>query len=279
MQLQEFCALAQQGYNRIPLTSVAMADLDTPVSAYAKLASGKYSFLFESVQGGEKWGRYSIIGLPSRVVLSARGELVELRDGDTLLEQHSMADPLVFVEDFAARYKVPVLKGMPAFFGGLVGYFAYDTVRYVEPRLRATMPADELGTPDILLMLTEDVLVFDNLASKIHIVTHVDVPAGASQQALEKLYQAAQAHLLTLAERLRTRARCAYRYRSVGQRGKSGLAESDFSSGFTQPNTSRSLKKSNSTRWPATSCRWYLRNACMRRSRHHRSTSTVRCAA
>ncbi|MGB5325508.1 MAG: anthranilate synthase component I [Pseudomonadales bacterium] len=234
MQLQEFCALAQQGYNRIPLTSVAMADLDTPVSAYAKLASGKYSFLFESVQGGEKWGRYSIIGLPCRVVLTACGEQVEVRDGGKLLEQHCMADPLDFVEDFAARYRVPVLAGMPAFFGGLVGYFAYDVVRYVEPRLRATMPPDELGTPDILLMLTDDVLVFDNLASKMHIVTHVDVPAGATQRALEKCYRAAQSHLQALAERLRNERAVLTDIDASASAADGGLAESDFSSGFTQ---------------------------------------------
>ncbi|NNC55182.1 MAG: anthranilate synthase component I, partial [Pseudomonadales bacterium] len=206
MQLQEFCALAQQGYNRIPLTKVVLADLDTPVSAYAKLASGAYSFLFESVQGGEKWGRYSIIGLPCRVVMKAFGERVEVHAGDELLEAHTMADPLEFVETFAARYKVPALAGMPAFFGGLVGYFAYDAVRYVEPRLKQSAPPDSLAVPDILLMLSDDVLVFDNLASKIHIVTHVDVEAGASDAQLAALYQQATAQLDTLATRLRNQS-------------------------------------------------------------------------
>ncbi|MBT8139165.1 MAG: anthranilate synthase component I [Gammaproteobacteria bacterium] len=243
MQLQEFCALAQQGYNRIPLTKVVLADLDTPVSAYAKLASGAHSFLFESVQGGEKWGRYSIIGLPCRTVLKAFDERVELRCDGELLEEHKLADPLEYVESFAARYRVPELAGMPAFFGGLVGYFSYDTVRYVEPRLQGSVPEDTLGAPDILLMLSEDVLVFDNLASKIHIVTHVDVSADAAEGELAELYQQANAQLDALAARLRNERAALSAIDVSTSATEDELAEGDFSSGFTQPEYEQVVEK------------------------------------
>ena len=174
LNLQQFSDLASAGYNRIPITREVLADMDTPLSAYHKLASGQYSYLFESVQGGEKWGRYSIIGLPCRTVLKVFGEHITVEHDGVVIEEADMADPLVFVEAFQKRYTAPDIEGLPAFFGGLVGYFAYDTVRYVEPKLKASTPPDQLGTPDILLMVSEEVLVFDNLAGKIHIVAHAD---------------------------------------------------------------------------------------------------------
>ncbi|MBT8149139.1 MAG: anthranilate synthase component I [Pseudomonadales bacterium] len=247
MQFEEFCALAQQGYNRIPLEHVVMADLDTPVSAYTKLARGAYSFLFESVQGGEKWGRYSIIGLPCATVLKVYGEQVQVFNGGREIERAQMPDPLQFVEQFQQRYKVPQLAGMPAFFGGFVGYFAYDTVRYVEPRLKASVPPDELGTPDILLMLTDNVLVFDNLASKIHLVTHIDIPAEASTAVLQRCYQTAQQRLQQLARQLREgRAKLNPLAASESQLGNAtqpALSEGDFTSGFSQPDYEQVVEK------------------------------------
>ncbi len=174
MDSRRFAELAAQNYNRVPLHRDVFADLDTPLSAYLKLARGPYSYLFESVQGGEKWGRYSIIGLPARTLIKVYGHYVRVyRDGE-VIEQHPETDPLAFVEQFEKRYRVAPVDGLPVFSGGLVGYFGYDTVRYVEKKLAKTCPHDELGTPDILLMLSEDVVVFDNLNGTLKLITHAD---------------------------------------------------------------------------------------------------------
>ena len=174
MTPEHFAELAQQGYNRIPVVREVLADLDTPLSSYLKLASGPYSYLFESVQGGEKWGRYSMIGLPARTILKAFGDQIQIeRDGE-IVEQHSRPDALTFVEEFKLRYRAPELPNLPRFTGGLVGYFAYDCARYVEPHLKATTPKDVIGTPDILLSVSDEVLVFDNLAGKLIFIIHAN---------------------------------------------------------------------------------------------------------
>jgi len=193
MTPEHFQQLADDGYNRIPVTREVLADLDTPLSTYLKLANGRYSYLFESVQGGEKWGRYSIIGLPCRSVLRVYGERIELRrDGELVEEAHS-SDPLQWVEDFQRRYRVPEIEGLPRFGGGLVGYFGYDTVRYIEPRLKEVDKPDPLGTPDILLMVSDEVVVFDNLAGKLMLVVNVDSRRpdawAAGQARLDELLQ------------------------------------------------------------------------------------------
>jgi len=123
MTPQQFEQLAAEGYNRIPLMREVLADLDTPLSTYLKLANAPYSYLFESVQGGEKWGRYSIIGLPARTVLTVRGHDITVTRDHELLEQTTVEDPLAFIEAYQARYKVPKVDGLPLFTGGLVGYF------------------------------------------------------------------------------------------------------------------------------------------------------------
>lgn len=188
---QGFAELAEQDYNRIPVSRELLADLDTPLSCYLKLANGPYSYLFESVQGGEKWGRYSIIGLPCRTILKVHGNRVMIETDGAIVESLDAEDPLAFVEEFQARYRVPEVDAMPAFPGGLVGYFGYDTVRYVEKRLRDSMPADELGTPDILLMVSDEVLVFDNLSGTIKLIVHADPAAtdafGQAQRRLDEL--------------------------------------------------------------------------------------------
>ncbi|GAB3320080.1 anthranilate synthase component I family protein [Haliea atlantica] len=196
MSPDDFNALAAQGYNRIPISIEVLADLETPVSTYRKLAEGPYSYFFESVQGGEKWGRYSIIGLPCRTLLRVTGHQVDVLVDGTVTESREEEDPLAFVEAFQQRYRVAPQPDLPVFHGGLVGYFGYDTVRYVEPRLRDGAPPDELGNPDILLMLSEEVLVFDNLSGTIRLVVNVDpeVPDALS---------AAQARLAELARHLR----------------------------------------------------------------------------
>ena len=174
MTPQEFAALAEQGYNRIPVARQVLADLDTPLSTYLKLADQPFTYLFESVHGGEKWGRYSMIGLPAREVLSVSGDQVTLTRDGHVISQETVADPLEYIEHFQSRFKVPELDGLPKFDGGLVGYFGYDTIRYIEPRLKQSCPPDELGTPDILLMVSEEVVVFDNLSGKLHLIVMAD---------------------------------------------------------------------------------------------------------
>src|SRR3569623_2509090 len=145
MTTKQLRALAAQGYNRIPVMREVLADLDTPLSSNLKLADGPYSYLLESVQGGEKWGRYSIIGLTCRQRIEVRGD--QLRDYLDAVEQEQfeVGDPLAWVEDFHARQRVPELPGLPRFTGGLVGYFGYDTVLYIEPRLAPCPTADSLN--------------------------------------------------------------------------------------------------------------------------------------
>ena len=183
MKPQEFTALAAQGYNRIAVSTEVLADLETPITAYRKLAQGPYSYFFESVQGGEKWGRYSIIGLPCHTMLKVYGHRAEVWEGGELTESLGVDDPLAYAEAFRQRYKTAPREDLPVFHGGLVGYFGYDTVRYVEPRLADSVPEDQMGTPDILLMVSEEVLVFDNLSGTIRLVVNVD---PARDDALEK---------------------------------------------------------------------------------------------
>ena len=153
----EFNALAAQGYNRIPLIAEAFADLETPLSLYLKLAQqqngGKNTFLLESVVGGERFGRYSFIGLPASTLLRSYGRRTEVVTNGTVVESVE-GNPLDFIADYQSRFKVAVLPGMPRFCGGLAGYFGYDTVRHIEKRLAETAPKDDLGLPDIQLLLT-----------------------------------------------------------------------------------------------------------------------------
>ncbi len=196
MNREEFLRLAADGYNRIPLSFETLADFDTPLSIYLKLADAPNSYLLESVQGGEKWGRYSIIGLPCRTVLRVYDHQVRISIDGMETERFDCADPLAFVEEFKARYQVPTVPGLPRFDGGLVGYFGYDCVRYVEKRLATCPNPDPLGNPDILLMVSDAVVVFDNLAGKIHAI----VLADPSE---ENAYERGQARLEELLERLR----------------------------------------------------------------------------
>nr|WP_067298914.1 anthranilate synthase component I [Marinobacterium profundum] len=197
MTPEQFSDLAAQNYNRIPVMRTVLADLDTPLSTYMKLADAPYSYLFESVEGGEKWGRYSIIGLPCRTLLKVCGHEVTISTDGAIVEQMEVEDPLDFVEQFQARYRVPDLPHLPRFNGGLVGYFGYDTVRYIEKRLAATAPPDVIGTPDILLMVSDELVVFDNLSGKLILICHTD-------PALPNALAQAEARLDELVARLRT---------------------------------------------------------------------------
>jgi len=217
---EQFEEHRRAGFNRIPLSCEVLADLETPLSAYLKLAAGPYSFLFESVQGGERWGRYSIIGLPARTVVRVRGHEVSVsRDGDEV-ERERVAEPLAWLARFGARYRVPQVAGLPRFTGGLVGYFGYDTVRYVEPRLAAGAPVDGPDIADIVLLVAEEVIVFDNLSGKLHVVVHVD-------PALPDALVRGQARLFELVGRLD-----AGPVRAPAARLSRTVREGDFVSGF-----------------------------------------------
>jgi anthranilate synthase component 1 len=204
MTESEFNALARQGYNRIPLLAQAFADLETPLSLYLKLAhaqdGGKNTFLLESVVGGERFGRYSFIGLPARTLVRSRGfgeqAVTEVVTDDVVVET-SRLNPLDFVAQYHQRFKVALQPGLPRFCGGLAGYFGYDTVRHIEKKLVKSCPPDTLGCPDILLLQCEELAVIDNLSGKLYLIVYAD---PAQPQA----YTQAQARLAELRERLNT---------------------------------------------------------------------------
>jgi anthranilate synthase component 1 len=189
----EFKSLAQQGYNRIPLMLEAFADLETPLSLYLKLAhgrgDGRHSFLLESVVGGERFGRYSFIGLPARTLLRASGFGAEaktevVRDGEVVETVHG--NPLDFIAAYQQRFKVALRPGLPRFCGGLAGYFGYDAVRYVEKKLEAGCPPDTLGCPDILLLQCEELAVIDNLSGKLYLIVYADPGQPEAYSAAKK---------------------------------------------------------------------------------------------
>jgi anthranilate synthase component 1 len=222
MTLEQFQQLASQGYTRIPVMGEVLADLDTPLSTYLKLASGPFSYLFESVQGGEKWGRYSIIGLPCRQVVRVFGERIEIWNDGQCTKTLNNPDPLQWIEEFQQRFRVAEIDGMPRFAGGLVGYFGYDTVRYVESRLRGVDKPDPLKTPDILLMVSDEVVVFDNLAGKLQMIVHVDVREPNA-------WDRAQARLGELLQQLRRPVEIPGVLKEARK-----VEETDFVSGFTE---------------------------------------------
>ncbi len=181
----EFKSLAGQGFNRIPLLLEAFADLETPLSLYLKLAhththgqaQGKHSFLLESVVGGERFGRYSFIGLPAKTVLQSRGfgaqAKTEVITAGVVVET-MLGNPLDAIEQFQSRFKVALKPGLPRFCGGLAGYFGYDTVRHIEPKLQASCPRDTLDCPDIMFLLCEELAVIDNLSGKLYLIVYAD---------------------------------------------------------------------------------------------------------
>ncbi len=192
----QFQQYAAEGFNRIPVVREVLSDLDTPLSVYLKLADAPHTYLFESVEGGERFGRYSIIGLPVRRVATFRGHTLQIHDHGQLVETRDVVDPFAEVEALRAAYAVPKLAGLPGFTGGLVGWFGFECIGYIEPRLATGDKPDELGTPDILLMLSEEVAVFDNLKGRLYLIVHAD---PREPQAWEQ----AQARLDALTTKLR----------------------------------------------------------------------------
>ena len=221
MNQQSFNQLAQQGYNRIPVVREVLADTETPLSTYLKLGKGIHSYLFESVQGGEKWGRYSIIGLPCRTVLRVVGSRITVETDGVIIEESEADDPFEFVEQFKARFKVANQDDQQRFCGGLVGYFCYDTVRYVEPVIGPAKTDNEIGSADILLMVSEELVVFDNLRGIISLTVNVDPRE-------EEAFNRAQARLNELEVALSKPI-------SLPQSNSTqAVSASDFKSGFDQ---------------------------------------------
>lgn len=192
----EFNTLAAQGYNRIPLVLETFADLDTPLSLYLKLANQPFSYLLESVQGGERFGRYSIIGLPAKTRIVAHGRQVQVVEGSTVVEVIEDTNPLDFVKSYQARFKTPPYEGLPRFTGGLAGYFGYETVRYIEKRLANTSKPDDINVPDVLLTVSEELAVVDNLSGKLYFIVYADTAETGA-------YEHAKNRLSDLAARLR----------------------------------------------------------------------------
>lgn len=220
---EQFAAFAAEGYNRIPVVREVLSDLDTPLSVYLKLADGPNTYLFESVEGGETWGRYSIIGLPAKRSFHFRGNAFEERELDVVTATETLADPLAKVDELRARYRVPKLPQLPDFSGGLVGYFGFETIAWIEPKLKDAGKPDVLEVPDALLLLSEEVAVFDNLKGRLYLIVHAD---PAEPQA----YARAQRRLDELVYRLRHSGRS---YPDVLH--PSLVDEADFVSGFSEP--------------------------------------------
>ncbi len=220
----EFNQLAKQGYNRIPLMREVLADLDTPLSTYMKLCAAPYSYLFESVQGGEKWGRYSIIGLPAKKVITANANQITIKENGNLIEEYKVDDPLAEIEKIQQTYKVAEIEGMPRFNGGLVGYFGYETIRYIEPRLNKNDKDDPIGSPDVLLMVSDEVVVFDNLGGKLFIIVHAD---PSNNDAFAKAHQRLDELVESLANK---------HIDKIKSNVSRTVNEKDFVSGFTQEN-------------------------------------------
>lgn len=230
MTPEKFQALAEQSHNRIPVMREVLADLDTPLSVYLKLADGPYSYLFESVHGGEKWGRYSIIGLPCQTLLKVHGRKITIETQGEVVEELEADDPLEYIEKFQARYQVAEDENLPRFTGGLVGYFGYDTIRYIEPKLANCPNPDLIGNPDIMLMVSDEVVVFDNLSGSMYVIVHADPTQGGTLESAEARIQELIAKMQGAAPRpVSTQSR--------------QIAETDFVSGFTEDGYKQAVER------------------------------------
>ena len=233
MTPEQFIQLGQEGYNHVPVVRQLFADLDTPLSCYVKVARGPYSYLLESAaQGGEKWARYSVVGLPSDYIVKIRGHEVTVEQEGEITDRFCCDDPLAYVEELQQRFSYPELEDLPIYTGGLVGYFGYDTVRYVEKKIVDSIPEDRLGTPDILLMVSNDVIVFDNVLGRIHLITHADPVVAGS-------FDAAQAHLDEIVEQLQSNIPHDLHEPQVGP----VLHEADFVSSYGEENFKEDVER------------------------------------
>ncbi len=232
ISFEQFQHYAADGHTLIPIVREVLSDLDTPLSVYLKLADGANTYLFESVEGGERFGRYSIIGLPAHRVYAFAGHSLFVTELGELIDSRVVDDPLAEVERLRSAQKIPRIPGLPGFSGGLVGWFGFECIQYIEPRLRGEAKPDELGTPDILLMESREVAVFDNLKGRLYLVVHADPREP-------RAWARAQRRLDELTHRLRQ-----------GGPGypetldSAGVQEQDFVSGFTREGFIAAVEKS-----------------------------------
>ena len=217
----EFKRLAEAGYNRVPLVLETLVDLDTPLSIYLKLANRPHTYLLESVVGGERFGRYSFIGLEARTRIEAVGTQISVYRDEKLIERNGDGDPLEFVRAYLARFKAAEFKGLPRFCGGLVGYFGYDTVRWIERKLSHALKPDPLGSPDMLLLQSEELAVVDNLSGKLYLVVYADPTQ-------EGAYQAGRERLNVLANSLRAPLALPAEQKHQNPPAESGFGEAAF---------------------------------------------------
>ncbi len=229
---EQFKQQAADGHTLVPVVREVLSDLDTPLSVYLKLADGPHTYLFESVEGGERFGRYSIIGLPARRVYAFAGHTLFVTDDGELVESRLVEDPFAEVERLRAAHSVPTIPGLPGFTGGLVGWFGFESIAYIEPRLAGGEKPDELGTPDILLMQSDELAVFDNLKGRLYLIVHAD---PSEPRALAR----ANRRLDELVHRLR-QGGPGYPETLEGR----VLDETDFVSGFTREGFIDAVEKS-----------------------------------
>ena len=231
MTPEDFNRYRAEGYTRIPLSCELIADLDNPLSTFKKVADKPYTCLFESVQGGEKWGRYSIIGLPGRTILRVRAKTISIEQDGVEGSYQPVEDPLQWIEDYQSQFNVPKIDSLPIITGGLVGYFGYDTVRLIEPRLGDNPHPDPIDNPDILLMVADELVVFDNLSGKLTIIVLVD-PSGDDARKIG-LRRVAQLH-----DEIRSSLP-----KSEMAHAATKIAEADFKSGFTKEGYKAAVRK------------------------------------
>jgi len=200
-------------FNFVPCVHETLADLDTPLSLYLKLAQGPYSYLLESAEGGERFGRYSIIGMPAQTRIEIYGNRLELWKENTRIETHeNQADVFETLKHLMARYRVPSKQDLaqtlatqgydarvlPRFMGGWVGYAGYDVITQIEPKLKAAAATqrDPLNIPDAIFLLSEELIVVDNLRGKINWIVYGDPNQAQIEQHVEH-------HFKTMLEKLR----------------------------------------------------------------------------
>ena len=216
---------------RIPVSLEILADMETPLSVFKKLGNKPFSYLFESVEGGEKWARYSLIGLPSSRVIKVYKNQIKIFNNGKIEEEITSSDPLKFLEDYQDSIKVKLYDHLPAFTGGLVGYLGYDCIRYIEPKLSHSNLPDPLGTPDALFMVSEEVAVFDNLNNKLHLIVLSESESGADICKAEE-------RLKVLSEKLGK----PLTYETSEKIGES-VTENDFVSGFGEKEFKETVEK------------------------------------
>jgi anthranilate synthase component 1 len=193
---EAFCGKSKEG-NLIPVYREIMADLETPVTAFMKIKDSPYAYLLESVEGGEKWGRYTFLGSQPHVVIRGTGRTVEILQGRKKKILKNQSDPLGVLRDYMNHFRPVEVEGLPRFFGGAVGYLSYDIVRFFEALPDYHKPG--LGLPDLYFLITDTLLIFDSAAQKIKVVSNASLH-GTSP---EKAYRTAVRRIEGLIAKLR----------------------------------------------------------------------------